>query len=235
MGVFAALSFVADAQIMTSGKIVFERKTNLKKRYKNNPQLKRFLPEDMTWKIEEFELYFNDSSSAFLPVESGESASGFMKYLTTQNTIYTDLNNNEKLAVLDMWGTKTNVKDSITQRQWKVTESKRKIGGYLCRKAMWEMNDSTRIYAWFSTDLVPSVGPEGFAGLPGTILGLATEDGGIIYFAKEITAMTPPEDKITPSVKGKDVFTKEELKTRLIEKAGKWVKPEDIDIMFLWL
>ena len=89
---------------------------------------------------------------------------------------------------MDMMGREMVIQDSMTTRQWKITEKKRKLGGYLCRRAIWEMNDSTRIYAWFSVDVVPSIGPEGFAGLPGAILGLATEDGGIIYFAKEVEA-----------------------------------------------
>ena len=134
-----------------------------------------------------------------------------------------------------MWGTTTYVKDSITERQWKVTDSKRKIAGYLCRKAMWEMNDSTRIYAWFSTDLVPSVGPEGFGGLPGTILGLANEEGTIIYFAKEVKLMKPTEQQLTFDSKAKEIFTQEALKKTIQEKMGQWLKPGDLESMFSWL
>ena len=220
---------------VTSGRIVFERKVNLKKMFGDNPQLKRFLQEGQERRIEQFEMYFTDSSSAFFPIESDEPAQGFMKYLTTHNTIYKNLNQNEKVAVMDMWGTETHVKDSITEYTWKITDSKRKIGGYMCRKAFWEMNDSTRIYAWFSVDVVPSTGPEGFGGLPGTILGLATENGSIIYFAKEVEAMEPPKEKMTPDLKGKDVFTQEALKKRLLEKMGQWVKADDLDAMFSWL
>jgi GLPGLI family protein len=32
-----------------------------------------------------------------------------------------------------------------------------------------------------------SIGPEGISGLPGAILGLAREDGSIVYFAKRYT------------------------------------------------
>ena len=220
---------------ITSGKIIFERKTNLKKLFKDNPRVKRFLNEDVTWKKEDFELYFNDSSSAFFPVESDEPEQGFMKYLTTHNTIYKNQNRNEKVVMLDLWGTETTIKDSISPRVWKVTESKRKIGGYECRKAMWEMDDTTRIYAWFSVDIVPSVGPEGFDGLPGAILGLATENGSIIYFAKEVIAMSPPKEVMKIDLKSKDTYTVDELKVRLIEKMGQWVKPKDLDAMFAWL
>ncbi len=231
-----ALVFVAAqgfAQI-TSGKIVYERKTNLHKLFKDNPRVKNFLNEDVKYRIEDFVLYFNDTSSAYLPVPSSEPEQGFMKYLTSHNKVYKNFNKNEKLIVMDMWGQETYLQDSISPKTWKVTDSKRKIGGYLCRKAIWEMNDSTRIYAWFSVDVVPSIGPEGFSGLPGTILGLATEDGSIIYFAKEVEAMAPKQEDLVVSTKGKDVYTTEELKAILTEKMGKWVKPEDIDAMFSW-
>ena len=236
IGALVAFSATSMAQI-TSGRIVFERKTNLHKLYKDNDRVKRFLKEDVKWKIEDFELYFNDSLSAFTPIESDEPEQGFMKFLTTHNKIYSNTSANQKIAVLDLWGTETIVKDSLTQRTWKITESKRNIAGYLCRKAMWEMNDSTRVYAWFSTDLVPSIGPEGFSGLPGAVLGLATEDGSIIYFAKEVKAMAPPPAKLsyTITAKEKDIYTVDALKVALLEKMGQWVKKEDLDAMFSWL
>ena len=233
---FVAFPAISMAQV-TSGRIVFERKTNLHKIYKDNDRVKRFLKEDVKWKIEEFELYFNDSLSAFSPIESNEPEQGFMKFLTTHNKIYSNTEANQKIAVLDMWGTEAIVRDSLTARTWKITENKRNIAGYLCRKAMWEMNDSTRVYAWFSTDVVPSIGPEGFSGLPGAVLGLATEDGSTIYFAKTLEAMTPPPAKLEYllTAKEKDIYTVEQLKTALLEKMSQWVKKEDLDAMFSWL
>ena len=122
----------------------------------------------------------------------------------------------------------------MTIREWKITESKRKLGGYMCRKAIWEPNDSTRIYAWFSTDIVPSVGPEGFYGLPGAILGLATEDGGIIYFATEVEALKPPDGILTYERQKKGVYNKADLIDLLEEKMGQWVKRKDLVSMFSW-
>ena len=106
------------------------------------------------------------------------------------------------------------MQDSLINRQWKITESKRTLGSYECRKAIYQMNDSSRIYAWFSEDIVPSVGPETFRGLPGAILGLATEDGGVVYFAKKVEVLKPDFTKITPKA-GKKVYTHQELKTKL--------------------
>jgi GLPGLI family protein len=104
----------------------------------------------------------------------------------------------------------------------------------MCRKAVWEMNDSTRIYAWFSPNIVPSVGPEGFYGLPGAILGLATENGAIVYFATEIKEVSVEASKLDYSSYKKDVYTKDELISTLVTSMGKWVKREDLEGMFSW-
>ena len=234
IGVLLIISTSSFGQI-TSGRIVYERRTNLLSLYKDNDRVKGFLKEDMKPKIEQFELYFNDTLSAFLPIESDEVEQGFMKFLTTHNKIYNNTSKNQKTAILDMWGTETIVQDTLSHRTWKIMGSKREIAGFLCHKAMWEMNDSTRVYAWFCSDVVPSVGPEGFNGLPGTILGLATENGSMVYFAKEVKVMAPPLAKLEYPGKLKDVYTVEELKATLLEKMGQWVKKEDLDGMFSWL
>lgn len=234
IGVLLIISASSFGQI-TSGRIVYERRTNLLSLYKDNDRVKRFLKDDMKPKIEQFELYFNDTLSAFLPIESEEAEQGFMKFLTTHNKIYNNTSKNQKTAILDMWGTETMVQDSLSHRTWKIMGSKREIAGFLCQKAMWEINDSTRVYAWFCSDVVPSVGPEGFNGLPGTILGLATENGSMVYFAKEVKVMAPPLAKLEYAGKLKDAYTVEELKATLLEKMGQWVKKEDLDGMFSWL
>ena len=218
---------------ITSGKIIFERKTNLKKIFKDDERMRNSGME-LDTRIEQFELYFNDTASAFIPVPPEVEEQGWGKYLTSHNVIYKDLKSDQRLAILDMAGRQMHVLDSISKQTWKITEKKRNLAGYQCRRAIWEVNDSTRIYAWFSVDLVPPTGPEGFGGLPGTILGLATEDGSVIYFAKSVEAMRPTQEIMTPE-KPKKVFTSEELKKLLIERMGAWMKPKDIEAMFYWI
>ena len=234
VAILVVISTVSFGQV-TSGKIIFERKTNLKKIFGKDERMKRFITDENKTKIDRFELFFNDSMSAFIPIPDEEESQGFLKYLTSHNQVYQNLNKGEKLSVLDLWGTETFLKDTIAKRQWKVTESKRKIGNYMCRKAIWEMNDSTRIYAWFSVDIVPSIGPEAFSGLPGAILGLATEDGSIIYFAQDVKVMTPKPEIFIKDPGKNDVYTKDELKKQLEVKMGQWMKSKDLDAMFSWL
>jgi len=211
------------AQI-TSGRIVFERKINLYKRFKDEDWVKDWVKERDHTKVDEFELFFNDSLSAFKPVESEEKEN--YTWMTSKNTVYQNLHANSRYSIKDVWRNLIHVTDSLYKRKWKITESKRNIGGYNCRKAIWQQNDSTRIYAWYSDEISTGVGPESFCGLPGMILGLATEDGGVIYFAKsiepgphDVTLMIPPKTK-------EQVYVSSELRAKLVKEYGKekWSK-----------
>ena len=55
--------------------------------------------------------------------------------------------------------------------------------------------------------------------MPGTILGLATEDGGVVYFAKIIEEKFQNIDEITSDIKIKNFYTEQELKDELIKKS----------------
>ncbi len=233
LGLFGILliSLSAKAQI-TSGRIVFERKTNLEKKF-TDERMKRWMGDNKS-KIDMFELIFNDSMSIFKPIESTEMDK--LSWATSKSTVRQDFAHNEKLTVLDIAGQKIFVTDSNRVRAWKLTDSKRTINKYRCRKAVYEKNDSTRFYAWYAIEIVPSIGPEGFFGLPGAILGLATEDGGIIYFAKEVEIKETKPVDFEVDIKKKEVFTPEQLRTKLEKDFGNtpWGKTL-FDDLFRWL
>jgi len=204
---------------ITSGKIVFERKTNLYKKFKDD-NVREWLKDEDKSKVDFFELYFNDSLSVFKPQESDLKEQ--MSWTTSKNTIYQNFENKSTLSIKSVWGEALYLEDTLKIREWKITDSKRIISGYNCRKAIWKMNDSTRIYAWYTDDIISSVGPESFCGLPGAILGLATEDGGVIYFAKSIEVIKP-ELAILIAKKGKNkIYTSTELRTKLEKDFGKY-------------
>jgi len=207
---------------ISSAKITFERKTNLYKKFKGD-DVTRWLKEEDKIKLDYFELIFNDTCSLFKPVESELKEN--LEWATSKNTVYQNFNTQKRYLIKTMWGEELHLTDSLFKREWKITESTRKIAGYNCRKAIWEANDSTRIYAWFSYDIVTPTGPESFNGLPGTILGLATEDGGVIYFAKKVEIISSPASTfVTP--KKKKMYTIPELKAEMTKRYGKekWFK-----------
>jgi GLPGLI family protein len=218
---------------ITSGKIIYERKTNLYKKFKSD-NVKEWLKEEDKNKVDIFELYFNDSLSLFKPQES--ELKERMSWATSKNTIYQNFKTSNRLTIKNVWGEQLYVEDTLRIRQWKITDSKRTISGYSCRKAIWQADDSTRIYAWYCDEIIPSVGPESFYGLPGAILGLATEDGGVIYFAKSVEIQKPDIAILLPK-KGKNkIYSEKELKSKLEKEFGKdsWGKAMIKDLFGIW-
>ena len=214
---------------ITAGKVMYERKTNLFKKYKDSDWIKE---EDKN-KIDYFDLYFNDTISAFKPVESELREK--MSWATSKNVVYQNFKTCKRFTIKTIWGEALNINDSLFERKWKITSSTRNIAGYNCRKAIWKVNDSTRIYAWYAQELEVSTGPENFNGLPGLILGLATEDGGVVYFAKKVDVIKPDVVNLVPGkIKGK-IYTGKELRGKLEKEYGKekWGKTwihENFDI-----
>jgi len=225
-----------NAQI-TSGRVVYERRTNLQKLYGNMEQMKRFINEDNKIKKEQFELLFNDTASAFLPIEDPNAEKSWMSWMTQKNKTYQNFNTSEQITELDMFRQQLVVGETIDPKKWKVTESKRYISNYHCRKAMYEKNDTTRIYAWFAVELTPSIGPEGISGLPGTILGLATENGGIVYFAKEVEVLEPKKEQLSYDLGKNEKYSRESLAEEIMERmggrGGKWAGSM-MDNLFRW-
>jgi GLPGLI family protein len=231
--VLLSLQAWAQTDYISSGKIIFERRTNLEKRF-NDQRMKRFVTEANKIRIESFQLAFNDTSSYFAVVPSNQPEE--MAWLTTKNAYYQNLNESSQLMMLAVFGQNVYVQDSLPQRIWKITEGKRNICGYECRKAIYQKNDSTRLYAWYTPIITPSVGPEGFCGLPGTILGLATEDGGIVYFAKKIELSEPKKEELVLNPGKNKVFTIAELRQKIDKEYGStpWGKSLFNDL-FRWL
>jgi GLPGLI family protein len=229
--IFLFIQATVTAQIMY-GKITYERKTNLFKKFKDE-NLKEWIREEEKNKIDVFELYFNDSISVFKPQDSELKERN--SWATRKDIVYKNFKTKDQLSVKEVWGEKFMVEDSMPCRKWKITGSKRNIAGYDCRKAIFYINDSTPIFAWYTNDIVPSIGPESFSDLPGAILGLATEDGGVIYFAKSVETVNPGMKELIP-VKGKNkVYSSTEMKTKLLKEFGKspWGKAMIKD-MFSW-
>lgn len=216
--VFLMMLHEANSQI-TYGKITYERKTNLYKKFKNNGDVKEWLREEDKNKIDMFEMYFNDTLSSFKPQESDLVER--MSWSTTKNVVYQNYSNKTRLTEKKIWGEQFFIADTVRKFSWKITDSKRNICGYQCRKAIWQANDTTRLYAWFCSEINASIGPESFVGLPGAILGLATEDGGIIYFAKSVEIVKPDITVLTPKKTKQKIYKAGELRTQLEKDFGK--------------
>lgn len=229
--VLCVLSQIAFTQVQ-EGKIIFERKTNLFKKY-TQKSTQDYIREENKYRTERFTLYFNDTLSVFVPEETYERDR--LSWTTNSNSIVQDFSNNETRAIYSFSGAQILVKDTLLSRQWKLTDKWRTICQIECMQAVCEIDDSTRIYAWFTSAITPNIGPESYCGLPGAILGLATEDGTVTYFAKSIEEQKTDIGEVIPKFNSKKAKTREEV----IEKARKDFKFEKeidkyIKELFLW-
>lgn len=136
----------------------------------------RYLTEKAT-------LYFNDTVSVFVTEAQESMMDQNRTYLTNTKV---SLESGYAETQINLLGELFLVKDELPIYVWKFTSKERQIAGKMAKQAITQIDENTTIYAWFDTDVYPSVGPEGFRGLPGAILGLAYEDGSVTYFAKSI-------------------------------------------------
>lgn len=244
IAIVLAVLFVTEStfgQVVKSGEIVFERRTNLEKRYEGSDMMGG---RDKSWakkpKIDEFVLYFNESSALFAPIPPSLQDED-REWSTMKNTTFQDFDKSMMKREFSFYGSTIFYEDSLTNREWIITENRREIAGYNTKQAMWIANDSTRIYAWYTEQIVPSVGPESFNGLPGAILGLAIEDGGVVYFAKSVKPLAKKDFlKDVPKEKSKKTSFKseKELTEFVLEvlsgRGGRSNSGRMLDDIFIW-
>ena len=83
----------AQTEYIHAGKITFERRTNLEKRF-TDQRMKRFVTEENKIRIESFQLNFNDTASFFQFAEANQPEE--MAWLTTKNAYAQNLKNSHK-------------------------------------------------------------------------------------------------------------------------------------------
>ena len=188
---------------VSEGVITFERRTNMLKKSSGIDLGRMKFSEKNKYHNDRFFLYFNDSLSFFTPIQEEEvSMNNFRGIgttsIVTRNSIFQNFKTNYRYMAIPVLNEELYMVGNTKQYEWKITEDKRLIGIYECRKAVLFLDKETRIYAWYTDEVIPSVGPESFCGLPGAILGLATEDGGVTYFATSVEEKKINFDQMRP-------------------------------------
>lgn len=103
--------------------------------------------------------------------------------------LFTNITNSKRVLVKKGNNTEQCFNDSIPEIRWKLDNELRVIAGYECRKAIGVLTDSIYIVAFYSDNHLFKGGPDGFSGLPGTILGVAVPRFGYYCFAIEISKL----------------------------------------------
>ena len=223
----------------TEGKVIYERTMQMQIRINDDDHLAQMMPKTRT---DKFELSFGNNQSLWKHVDEDDntdevSGNGMMIKMMTpgQNDIlFYDFGAARKTEQRDMMEKKFLVIDSIRKLNWKLTGETKSILGHTCQQAIAqrtgkrtqmtmdngkmerkEINDTTKMVAWFTNDIPVPAGPEVQGQLPGLILALDMNNGRMVYKALEIQTKIDIATIIEPT-KGKkvtpDEFTKEREK-----------------------
>jgi len=209
------------------GKVIYERTMQMQIKI-NDERLEQMMPKSRT---DKFEMSFGNNQSLYKHVDDDDQTdevggNGMQIKMVgpgMDDIIYCNYDNSIRTEQRELMGKKFLVSDSIRKLNWKLGDDTKTIAGYNCRKATAqrfgkrmtmnmdngvmekkEINDTTNIVAWFTTDIPVSAGPEVPGQLPGLILALDMNDGRMTYVA---TSVTPKVDlaSIKEPTKGKKV------------------------------
>ena len=224
-----ALLFISQLQAQQKeGKVIYERTMQIQIRIADNEQVQQMLPKSRT---DKFELNFGNNHSILKHIDEDESNDEMggggvqirMMAPGMDDITYCDLEKANRIEQREMFGKKFIVSNSIRKLVWKLSDDTKNILGYVCRKATTqrfgkrttmnidngkmerkEINDTSNIVAWFTTDIPVSAGPEVPGQLPGLILALDMNDGRMVYVASSVSPKTDLTVIKEPS-KGKKV------------------------------
>ena len=231
---FLATSLFAQ---QNAGKVIYLRTMQMQITINDNDELQKALPKTRT---DKFELTYGNNQSIWKHIDEDDNADEVsgngvqirMMAPGQNDIVFFDFNKARMVEQREIMERKFIVVDSIRRLNWKITGETQNILGHVCQKAIAkrtgkrtqmnidngkmekkEINDTTQIVAWFTTDIPVPAGPELQGQLPGLILALDMNDGRMIYKAIEILTKADVA-MIKEPTKGKSVTPDGFLKER---------------------
>jgi len=223
------------------GKVIYQRTIQMQIVTSDGPGEEHGLPRTRT---DKFEMNFANGQMIWKHMEdeieeenlSGGGGGVMIRTMGggVDDAVFCDFEKARKVETREFFDKKFLITDSIRRGNWKLSDETKTILDHVCRKATSqrigkrmmmtmdngkmerkEIDDTSTVVAWFTTDIPIPAGPEMQGQLPGLILGLESNNGRSVYTALEIS---PKADisAIKEPTKGKkvtpDEFTKERNK-----------------------
>jgi GLPGLI family protein len=219
----------AEAQqsnIITQGRIEFEKKTNLHSLFSEDEgswvdEMKKALPQ---FKLTYFDLYFTENKTLYKPGRENVDNNKLWELPCENNIVYMDLARHAAVSQKAVFEKTFLVQDSTRKIRWKLTDEKRTIAGFECRRANAVIMDSIYVVAFYTDEISTTGGPESFSGLPGMILGLAIPHEHVTWFATKLYAVPVTEQELKIPAKGSkttNAAMRDNIKSSL-KDWGKW-------------
>lgn len=218
---FTAFAGFGQSKFISKGRIEFERKVNIHAQMEGElaEQFKKLIPQYYTTY---FDLIFAGDKSIYKPGKEGDKNNMWGRP-ASENIVYSDFTNKKYLARKQVFEQAYLIEDSLRNAVWKITNDKRDIAGYECRRATTVIMDSVFVVAFYTDEIMISGGPESFSGLPGTILGLVIPRLHTTWYATKVENYTPKDEDFLPPSKGKKT-NNAQLKTTLTNSLKDWGK-----------
>lgn len=186
--------------LFKTGTIEYERTQNIPATFNHHPSMKSYVEKTGSEIYSAtFILSIGAKSANYSYANHNGPTNRFDEMPADQNTVYEDFVTGKKLIKKFVLG-KTYVLsgDSVPSIQWKLTNEKKEIAGYTCRRANGLLFDSIYVVGFFSEQFSIQSGPESFRGLPGMILGISLPSEHISWFATKVQ----PSEPIIEQVEG---------------------------------
>ncbi len=140
-----------------------------------------------------------------------------------ETSTYTDINAQMQYESRAMFEKTFLVVDSLKQNKWKISGETKTIAKYLCKKATTMVAapqqvrmrfgngprpaedtvapkpKEVELVVWYTEDIPVSVGPDNYAGLPGAILEVDTDNGSNVIMATEVSTKFPKKELVQPT------------------------------------
>lgn len=209
----------AHAVFGQQGVITYENRVNM---HRNIPadrqEMKAMVPEFRTTKMQ---LFFNGEESLYKPVIEDEeeqfSGSGGvrMSFRMPKTETYTNSSTSIIFSLQELMGKKYLITDTVKMSPWKLGTETKDIMGYTCRMAYFTQTQeitamrvengtptpekrtiTQEITAWYTDQIRPSLGPERYNTLPGTVLALDVNNGERVIVARNIEMRELKKDEL---------------------------------------
>lgn len=207
------------AHFVTEGRIEFEKKLNVHSQFNDDDSwseaIKKSIPQ---FKVTYFDLYFSNNRTLFKEGRENADNNRLWEQPAEHNVVYTDLDKGMAVSQKAVFEKVFLVQDTARQIKWKITDEKRTIAGFECRRANAVIMDSIYVVAFYTDEIATSGGPESFSGLPGMILGVAIPHEHVTWFATKLYAVPVKETDMKVPTKGTkttNAAMKENLKSNL--------------------
>ncbi len=202
------------------GVITYESRVNM---HRNIPadrqEMKAMMPE---FRITKMQLSFNNDESLYKPIIEDEeeqfSTSGGgmrMTFRTPKTETYTNNSTSQTFSLQELMGKKYVIVDTVEMAPWKLGTETKEIMGYTCHMAYYtdtqeittmrvENGTTTpekrtitqEITAWYTDQIRPSLGPDRYNTLPGTVLAIDINNGERVIVARNVELRALKKDEL---------------------------------------